>query len=84
MDERGEPLGGATVVIRTRDLETILAETKTTADGRWSVPDLPEGDVTVEAGPPQALVEILRPVTVESDVRRGHVTREVDLRLDRL
>ncbi len=84
MDERGEPLGGAQVIVRTRDGETVLAETQTTADGHWSVPDLPEGDVTVEASPPPALAAILAPVTVESDVRRGHVTREVDLRLDRL
>ena len=33
---------------------------------------------------PAALAAILAPVTVESDVRRGHVTREVDLRFDRL
>ena len=82
-DERGEPVGGARVRVRSRDGAT-LAETKTTADGRWSVPDLPEGDVVVEAIPPPALAEILAPVTVESDVRRGHVTREVDLRFDRL
>ena len=82
-DERGEPVGGARVRVRSRDGAT-LADTKTTADGRWSVPDLPEGDVVVEAIPPPALAEILAPVTVESDVRRGHVTREVDLRFDRL
>ena len=82
-DERGEPVGGARVVVRSRDGQ-VLADTRTTADGRWSVPDLPEGDVTVEAVPPTALAAILAPVTVESDVRRGHVTREVDLRFDRL
>jgi len=71
------------VVVRSRDGQ-VLADTRTTADGRWSVPDLPEGDVTVEAVPPTALAAILAPVTVESDVRRGHVTREVDLRFDRL
>jgi hypothetical protein len=82
-DERGEPVGGARVVVRSRDGQ-VLADTKTTADGRWSAPDLPEGDVVVEAVPPTALAAILAPVTVESDVRRGHVTREVDLRFDRL
>ncbi len=82
-DERGEPVGGARVQILSREGAT-LAETMTTADGRWSVPDLPEGDVVVEAIPPPALAEILGPVTVESDVRRGYVTRDVDLRLDRL
>lgn len=82
-DERGEPVGGARIVVRSRDGQ-VLADTKTTADGRWSAPDLPEGDVVVEAVPPAALGAILAPVTVESDVRRGHVTREVDLRFDRL
>lgn len=84
MDERGEPVGGAQIVVRTGDGEAVLAEAWTTADGHWSVPDLPEGDVLVEAIPPPALAQILAPVTVESDVRRGHVTREVDLRFDRL
>lgn len=82
-DERGEPVGGARVVVRSRDGQ-VLADTRTAADGRWSAPDLPEGDVVVEAVPPAALAAILAPVTVESDVRRGHVTREVDLRFDRL
>ena len=82
-DERGEPVGGARVRILSREGET-LAETMTTADGGWSVPDLPEGDVVVEATPPPALAEILGPVTVKSDVRRGYVTHDVDLRLDRL
>lgn len=82
-DERGEPVGGARVRILNRDGAT-LAEVTTTADGRWSAPDLPEGDVVVEAIPPPALSEILGPVTVDSDVRRGYVTRDVDLRLDRL
>ncbi|MBK7824404.1 carboxypeptidase-like regulatory domain-containing protein [Nannocystis sp.] len=83
-DERGEPVGGARVLVRSADGSTLLAEAKTTADGRWSVPDLPEGDVRVEAIPPPALAEILAPVAMDSDVRRGHVTREVDLRFDRL
>jgi len=82
-DERGEPVGGARVRILNRD-GASLAEVMTTADGHWSAPDLPEGDVVVEAIPPPALSEILGPVTVESDVRRGYVTRDVDLRLDRL
>lgn len=83
-DERGEPVGGARVLVRSVDGSALLAETKTTADGRWSVPDLPEGDVRVEAIPPAALASILAPVAMDSDVRRGHVTREVDLRFDRL
>lgn len=83
-DERGEPVGGARVIVYARGDTAVLGEARTTADGHWSLPDLPEGDVTVQAIPPPALAEILAPVTVESDVRRGHVTREVDLRFDRL
>lgn len=83
-DERGEPVGGATVVVRTRDGSAVLAEVRTAVDGRWSAADLPEGDVEVEAIPPAGLADLLAPVTLRSDVRRGYVTREVDLRFDRL
>lgn len=83
-DERGAPVGGATVVVRTRDGSAVLAEVRTAADGRWSAADLPEGDVEVEAIPPAGLADLLAPVTLRSDVRRGFVTREVDLRFDRL
>ncbi|MFY0535340.1 hypothetical protein [Nannocystis pusilla] len=70
--------------MRTRDGNTVLAETTTDTEGRWSIEGLPEGDVTVEAIPPPGLAELLAPVTLQTDVRRGHVTREVDLRFDRL
>lgn len=83
-DERGEPVAGARLYVRTRDGNTVLAETATDTEGRWSVEGLPEGDVTVEAIPPPGLAELLAPVTLQTDVRRGHVTREVDLRFDRL
>ncbi|MDC0670865.1 carboxypeptidase-like regulatory domain-containing protein [Nannocystis radixulma] len=83
-DERGEPVGGARLIVRTRDGSTVLAETTTDTEGRWSVEGLPEGDVSVEAIPPPGLAELLAPVTLRTDVRRGHVTREVDLRFDRL
>ncbi len=83
-DERGEPVGGAQVVVRTRDGSAVLAEVRTGVDGRWSVADLPAGDVEVEAIPPAGLADLLAPVTLRSDVRRGFVTRQVDLRFDRL
>ncbi len=82
IDERGEVVGGAKIVIRDAD-GMVLAEVVTTADGHWSAPDLPEGPVLVEALPPATLAELLAPVTVRSDVRRGFVTREVDLKFDR-
>lgn len=83
IDERGEPVGGARVLVRGES-GAVLADVKTAADGRWSAADLPEGDVTVEAIPPTGLADLLAPVTLRTDVRRGHVTREVDLRFDRL
>lgn len=84
IDERGEAVGGARVVLRAREGGTVLAEVTTAADGRWSAEGLPEGDVEIEAIPPAALADLLAPVTLQSDVRRGHITREVDLRFDRL
>lgn len=83
-DERGEPVANARVVVRTRDGHTVLAETTTDTEGRWSIEGLSEGDVMVEAIPPAGLDALLAPVTLQTDVRRGHVTREVDLRFDRL
>jgi protocatechuate 3,4-dioxygenase beta subunit len=84
LDERGEPVAGARLIVRTRDGNTVLAETTTDTEGRWSVEGLPEGYVSVEAIPPPGLADLLAPVTLQTDVRRGHVTREVDLRFDRL
>lgn len=83
-DERGEPVARARVVVRTREGGAVLAEASTSSDGRWSISGLPEGDVEVEAIPPPGLADLLAPVTLQSDVRRGHTTREVDLRFDRL
>ncbi|HEY8375448.1 MAG TPA: carboxypeptidase-like regulatory domain-containing protein, partial [Nannocystis sp.] len=84
IDERGEPVAGARVIVRTRDGSAVLAETTTDTEGRWSVEGLAEGKLEVEAIPPPELAELLAPVRLQTDVRRGHVTREVDLRFDRL
>src|SRR5690606_11802339 len=83
-DERGEPVASARIVVRTRDGSVARAETTTDTEGRWSVEGVPEGDVMVEAVPPPGLDQLLAPVTLQTDVRRGHVTHEVDLRFDRL
>ncbi|MEZ4452267.1 MAG: carboxypeptidase regulatory-like domain-containing protein [Nannocystaceae bacterium] len=83
-DERGEPVAHARIVVRDRRSGEILAETESDADGAWVVERLSEGDVTVEATPPADLAAILAPVSMDSDVLRGQVTRGVDLRFDRL
>ncbi len=82
-DERGEPVAGATVIVR--DLDGVeVARTTSRAGGVWQAMGLAEGDYEVEAIPPPTLRALLAPVAQESDVLRGHVTREVDLRFDRL
>lgn len=83
-DERGEPVARARISIRDRRSGEILAEILSDADGTWRADRLPEGDVIVEAAPPEDLAEILAPVSENSDVLRGRVTRGVDLRFDRL
>ena len=83
-DERGEPVPGARIVVRHRRSGEILAETESGPRGAWRVDRLGEGDVIVEATPPADLAAILAPVSAPTDVLRGHVTRGVDLRFDRL
>jgi hypothetical protein len=79
-DERGEPVGGALVTISS---EGSITEVETDAEGRYRVSGLAEGEVVVAVEPPEELAAVLAPVTMESDVLRGRVTREVDLRFDR-
>jgi hypothetical protein len=82
-DERGEPVVGATVVVSTPD-GVELAQTTSRARGAWRVDGLPEGEVVIRAQPPSALVQLLAPLREHSDVKRGQVTRGVQLRFDRL
>ncbi|MCA9661117.1 MAG: carboxypeptidase regulatory-like domain-containing protein, partial [Myxococcales bacterium] len=83
-DERGEPVAKARITIRDRRSGELIAEVESDAEGTWRVDRLSEGDVIVEAAPPGELSEILAPVSENSDVLRGRVTRGVDLRFDRL
>lgn len=83
IDYRGDPVSGSRVVVRGADTGEVLAETTTSIGGRWSVAGLPEGDVEVQAFPPPSRQDDLAEVAQASDVLRGHVTREVDLRFDR-
>ena len=83
IDYRGDPVAGAEVMVRARGSAEVLARTRTGAAGQWSVQGLPETDVRVEASPPTDRVDDLAEVALDSDVLRGHVTKDVDLRFDR-
>lgn len=82
-DERGEPVVGADIVVSTPAGDE-LARTRSSGRGAWRVDGLPEGEVVVKAEPPPALAALLAPLRERSDVRRGQVTRGVQLRFDRL
>jgi hypothetical protein len=82
-DDRGDPVVGARIEIRAHEGGAVLARTKTAARGIWKIEGLGEGDVIVRATPPPALQSLLAPVTRESDVLRGRVTHNVDLRFER-
>ncbi len=82
VDYAGDPVPGAEVVVRDLD-GSELARVRTSAAGTWSVDGLPEGDVDVEAYPPPGREVELAEVAQRSDVLRGHVTQDVDLRFDR-
>jgi protocatechuate 3,4-dioxygenase beta subunit len=79
-DDRGEPVAGALVTVRGMG---GVEEVETDASGHYRVSGLAEGEVVVAVEPPRELAAVLAPVTMESDVLRGRVTREVDLRFDR-
>jgi protocatechuate 3,4-dioxygenase beta subunit len=82
-DYRGDGVAGAHVVVRDASDHGVLAQTVSGAGGRWSVDGVPEGDVVVEVFPPDSRADDLAEVAQPSDVLRGHVTRDVDVRFDR-
>ncbi len=82
-DYRGDPVAGATVIVRDLDGNEV-GRARTGADGRWKIGGVAEGDLEVEATPPADRDEELAPTALSTDVLRGHVTRGVDLRFDRL
>jgi protocatechuate 3,4-dioxygenase beta subunit len=81
-DYRGDPVGGASVVVIDGDGDEV-ARTTTGADGRFTVDGVTPGDVEIEASPPAGRRDELAPAALATDVMRGHVTRGVDLRFDR-
>lgn len=81
-DDIGDPVAGAAIEIRSLD-DTLLAETRSDARGRWRIEGVPEGDVRIRAEPPPGLEAVLAPVEARTDVIRGEVTSDVRLRFER-
>lgn len=81
IDYRGDAVAGVEVVVSAAD-GTELGRARTDARGRWALAGVPAGEVVVTADPPVEREEELAPATLGSDVLRGHVTRDVDLRFD--
>ena len=82
IDYRGDPVAGVEVVVRDSE-GAVLGRTRTDGRGRWSMSGIAAGDVEVSAEPPVDREDEIAPATLSSDVLRGHVTRDVDLRFDR-
>lgn len=82
-DYRGDPVSGAQVEVRRRGEEAALASVRASARGRYRFEGLPEGDVEVQAWPPQSAEASLGTEILTSDIRRGHVTARVVFKLPR-
>lgn len=80
-DWAGDVVAGATVTIRAGD--DVVAEMRSDARGRFVASGIPEGDIVVEAAPPDERADDLAPVALASDVLRGRTTRGLDLRFER-
>jgi hypothetical protein len=82
-DYRGDPVPGSRVIIRDAGTDDVLGDVRAGAGGRFRVDGIPEGDLVLEAFPPQAREEELAEVAQSSDVLRGRVTADVEVRFDR-
>ncbi|MEM6296447.1 MAG: carboxypeptidase-like regulatory domain-containing protein [Myxococcota bacterium] len=82
-DYRGDAVRGATVEVFLPGEDTPDMRVRVGRRGRFRFDGLPEGDVVLRATPPAALEEDMVPDEMNSDVLRGHVTRDVQMRLDR-
>lgn len=82
-DYRGDPVGGATVAVRTRGGDEVLAEALADGRGRYAFDGLPAGDVDVQAWAPTRPADPLGTEVLERDVKRGHVTSDVVFKLPR-
>lgn len=82
-DYRGDPVAGAKVEVRLVGAEAPLASVGATARGKYRFEGLPEGDVEVQAWPPEGAQEALGTETLRRDIRRGHITEQVVFKLPR-
>jgi protocatechuate 3,4-dioxygenase beta subunit len=80
-DWRGDPVAGATVIVRVGD--EIVDELQTSARGHFAATGIPEGDVVLEAVPPADREDDLAAVSQRTDVLQGRTTRGIDLRFER-
>lgn len=89
-DDIGDPVAGATVRAYD-DGGDLIASTKTDATGQFELLELPEGEVELRVRAPAAAAQgesdpeapQLQSIRERSDVRRGQVTRDVQLRFER-
>lgn len=82
-DYRGDPVPGSRVMVRDADTDDLLADVHTGVGGRFRVDGIPEGELLLEAFPPSSREDELAEVAQSSDVLRGRVTADVELRFDR-
>ncbi len=84
-DDIGEPVAGAE--IRVYDAKgRKVGEARSDAEGAFVVQELPEGEIRIEAEAPLPTdpeVAPLPPLRENSDVRRGEITRGLQLRFER-
>jgi carboxypeptidase family protein len=80
-DWRGDPVAGATVIVRVGD--EVVDELRTSARGHFSANGIPEGDVVLEALPPADREDDLAAVSQRTDVLQGRTTQGIDLRFER-
>jgi len=80
-DDRGQPVIGARVVVQAEN-GTLLGEARTRSSGFYQLDGLPEGRVWVQAVAPPSHSAVLARAWLRSDVRRGQITQDVDLRFE--
>ena len=81
-DDRAIPVVGAKLEVFAADGRTRLAQGRSGRKGRFSIEGVPEGDVVMRATPPRDRKDELVAVELETDVVRGEVTDDLELRFD--
>nr|WP_275943142.1 carboxypeptidase regulatory-like domain-containing protein [Pseudenhygromyxa sp. WMMC2535] len=82
-DDIGDPVVNATIRARSSSGE-LLGEARSDGRGRWRIDGVPPGDIRLSATPPEARAAGLAPIEdFETDVLRGELTKDVQLRFER-